>query len=183
LDGATREAIKRRFECQLLPPPEGMRGPFRCQDLRVIGSDKRFSPFNVRLRPGSGLDTSLWQTEPLGQTYLVISVFFVRTQTDCLALHSGGMRPFPTCSVPMARCLGQVNTSQVSTGSSSDRDQRIAREHAAAPSCVLRRHADGVPLPARGMVHRLASYMVRPSKLHLLRQALAPWVRPLEVSE
>ncbi|WWC91685.1 uncharacterized protein L201_006631 [Kwoniella dendrophila CBS 6074] len=68
-----QNAITQRTEIELLSPAEGMREPYPNKNVRVLHSDNRFSPFNVRLHLGGGLGASLWQPNTLGRIYLVIS--------------------------------------------------------------------------------------------------------------
>ncbi|KAK8853206.1 hypothetical protein IAR55_003908 [Kwoniella newhampshirensis] len=69
----TQAAITQRSELELLSPAEGMREPYPNKNVRVLHSDNRFSPFNIRLHLGGGLGASLWQPASLGRIYLVIS--------------------------------------------------------------------------------------------------------------
>nr|XP_031860420.1 uncharacterized protein CI109_004030 [Kwoniella shandongensis]KAA5527492.1 hypothetical protein CI109_004030 [Kwoniella shandongensis] len=69
----TQAAITQRSELELLSPAEGMREPYPNKNVRVLHSDTRFSPFNVRLHLGGGLGASLWQPATLSRIYLVIS--------------------------------------------------------------------------------------------------------------
>ncbi|WWC64622.1 uncharacterized protein I303_107233 [Kwoniella dejecticola CBS 10117] len=66
-------AITQRTEIELLSPAEGMREPYPNKNVRVLHSDNRFSPFNVRLHLGGGLGASLWQPNTIGRVYLVVS--------------------------------------------------------------------------------------------------------------
>ncbi|WVQ67023.1 uncharacterized protein L199_005216 [Kwoniella botswanensis] len=69
----TQAAITQRTEIELLSPAEGMREPYPNKNVRVLHSDGRFTPFNVRLHLGGGLGASLWQPNTLGRIYLVVS--------------------------------------------------------------------------------------------------------------
>ncbi|WWC71973.1 uncharacterized protein I206_105932 [Kwoniella pini CBS 10737] len=66
-------SITQRTEIELLSPAEGMREPYPNKNVRVLHSDNRFSPFNVRLHLGGGLGASLWQPNTIGRVYLVVS--------------------------------------------------------------------------------------------------------------
>ncbi|WRT70265.1 uncharacterized protein IL334_007260 [Kwoniella shivajii] len=78
----TQAGITQRTELELLSPAEGMREPYPNKNVRVLHSDNRFSPFNVRLHLGGGLGASLWQPNTLGRVYLVVSFLAIPQPRD-----------------------------------------------------------------------------------------------------
>nr|XP_019044173.1 hypothetical protein I302_07454 [Kwoniella bestiolae CBS 10118]OCF23103.1 hypothetical protein I302_07454 [Kwoniella bestiolae CBS 10118] len=101
----THTAMTQRTEIELLSPAEGMREPYPNKNVRVLHSDGRFSPFNVRLHLGGGLGASLWQPNTLGRIYLVISFLPIPQPRD---LPREGPASSSTIVQPVRRTSGMA---------------------------------------------------------------------------